>query len=127
MCGAVGVRVVFLSKSRGLLLEQDRSVRLGGEQGEEEDASEEDEEDPVDPPPGAGTDVDPPSEKRSQTGAHANTSVSFLNASDPEFMQTYKMVSENTAIGIPRSLASQISAMVPPTLVIGAEEAVPAI
>jgi hypothetical protein len=37
------------------------------------------------------------------------------------------MVSENTAIGVPRSCASQISAIVPPTLVIGAEEAVPAI
>lgn len=42
-------------------------------------------------------------------------------------MKTYKMVSEKTAMGIPRSLASQISAMVPPTFVIGAEEAVPAI
>lgn len=77
VCGSVGVRVVFLSQSRGLLLEQDRSVRLGREQGEEEDASEEDEEDPVDPPPVASTDIDPASEKRSETGAHANASVSL--------------------------------------------------
>lgn len=40
---------------------------------------------------------------------------------------THKIVRENTPIGIPRSFASQISAIVPPTFVIGAEEAVPAI
>jgi hypothetical protein len=40
---------------------------------------------------------------------------------------TYKMVKEKTAMGIPRSLASHISEMVPPTFVMGADEAVPAI
>lgn len=40
---------------------------------------------------------------------------------------THKIVRENTPIGIPRLSASQISAIVPPTFVMGAEEAVPAI
>ena len=38
-----------------------------------------------------------------------------------------KMVALNTAIGMPRSAVSQISAMDPPTLVMGAELAIPAI
>lgn len=40
---------------------------------------------------------------------------------------THKIMLENTAMGMPRSLVSQISAMVPPTLVMGADEAMPAI
>ncbi len=40
---------------------------------------------------------------------------------------TYKIVMENTAIGIPLSSIAQISAMLPPTLHIGAEAAKPAI
>jgi hypothetical protein len=124
--GSVGVRVVFLSESRCLLLEQDRGVRFRCEEREEEDASEEDEEDPVDPSPAVSTDVDPTPEERSEAGAHAMipASIWILGLL---VRGTYKMVSEKTAIGIPRSLASQMSAMVPPTLVIGAEEAVPAI
>jgi hypothetical protein len=39
----------------------------------------------------------------------------------------YKMAALKMAIGTPRSLTSQISEMVPPTLVIGADEAIPAI
>jgi hypothetical protein len=39
----------------------------------------------------------------------------------------YKIAALKMAIGTPRSLTSQISEMVPPTLVIGADEAIPAI
>jgi len=39
----------------------------------------------------------------------------------------YKIAALKIAIGTPRSLTSQISEIVPPTLVIGADEAIPAI
>jgi hypothetical protein len=41
--------------------------------------------------------------------------------------RTYKIAALKMAIGTPRSLTSQISEMVPPTFVIGADEAIPAI
>jgi hypothetical protein len=40
---------------------------------------------------------------------------------------TYKIAALKMAIGTPRSFTSQISEMVPPTFVIGADEAIPAI
>jgi hypothetical protein len=117
---------VFLSQSRGLLPEEHRCIRLGRNKGKAEDASEEDEQDPVDPSPAVCADVDPSTEKRAKTWSHAKGSA--VSEMRWEFSGvTYKMVNEKTAMGIPRSLASHISEMVPPTFVIGAEEAVPAI
>lgn len=40
---------------------------------------------------------------------------------------TYKMVALNTAMGRPLSWTSQISATVPPTFTMGADDAMPAI
>lgn len=61
---------MLFAESRGLALQEDRSVCFGREACKEEDDAQEDEESPVDPAPVVGSDADPAAEEWSEAGTH---------------------------------------------------------
>lgn len=123
MFGDVYIGVMLIVELLRLSLEQYHAEGLWSNEGGEEDNSDEDEKDPVDPSPLTGLIRDPSAEEWSKARSHADH-----RHFAPGFEESaYKMAALNKAMGIPRSSTDHTSAILPPTLVMGAEEAIPAI